>query len=487
MFVLPKVISCDENMNRCCEMMEFTAKIQGQLFAILNSVAAEGQHTDGVSTLKTRLLPWLGACFSPLQPPVHKDTGFSLFQDLAEKERKLKELPSGNMSDMQWMESQLCSTRLELDSVKAELNEAHRDLNKTKSKTATTLQTTEEELLQLKEDLRAAHLQKDLYKQKLDSYHDYERQMSKLRDEVSYLSSQRLARNNSVRLPSSLRCTSTPLRSETTPRSQLTSSSRLMRVVSRFSDLYNEERKEAQLQLQGYLNDLETVRRIIFIAVVESFKAAKLAHRLFRLRARKSLSSCHFGPESLEDTVVDYIVRNQDLYDVENSVEEVLSAMNLNPRIASIPKVNFSVVSPLIRETCKLAFTMQTLDPPIDLAFASDGELFISNKYRRSPDSDLSAQLVLYHVWPALMQGGTVRAKGEVVTKKGAVWSRSPISFMRSQSLSPTRNLVSVRNGTDRIFQIVLLLSVEARNLLWNAIRHKTRLCMLHYSQIQPQ
>uniref|UniRef100_A0A3Q2Y597 Mitochondria-eating protein n=1 Tax=Hippocampus comes TaxID=109280 RepID=A0A3Q2Y597_HIPCM len=398
------VISCDENMNRCCEMMEFTAKIQGQLFAILNSVAAE------VSTLKTRLLPWLGACFSPLQPPVHKDTGFSLFQDLAEKERKLKELPSGNMSDMQWMESQLCSTRLELDSVKA-LNEAHRDLNKTKSKTATTLQTTEEELLQLKE---AAHLQKDLYKQKLDSYHDYERQMSKLRDEVSYLSSQ-LARNNSVRLPSSLRCTSTPLRSETTPRSQLTSSSRLMRVVSRFSDLYNEERKEAQLQLQGYLNDLETVRRIIFIAVVESFKAAKLAHRLFRLRARKSLSSCHFGPESLEDTVVDYIVRNQDLYDVENS-QEVLSAMNLNPRIASIPKVNFSVVSPLIRETCKLAFTMQTLDPPIDLAFASDGEL-----YRRSPDSDLSAQLVLYHVWPALMQGGTVRAKGEVVTKKGAV------------------------------------------------------------------
>uniref|UniRef100_A0A3Q2Y3Z3 Mitochondria-eating protein n=1 Tax=Hippocampus comes TaxID=109280 RepID=A0A3Q2Y3Z3_HIPCM len=447
------VISCDENMNRCCEMMEFTAKIQGQLFAILNSVAAEGQHTDGVSTLKTRLLPWLGACFSPLQPPVHKDTGFSLFQDLAEKERKLKELPSGNMSDMQWMESQLCSTLWHVRKI----------------------------------NLRAAHLQKDLYKQKLDSYHDYERQMSKLRDEVSYLSSQRLARNNSVRLPSSLRCTSTPLRSETTPRSQLTSSSRLMRVVSRFSDLYNEERKEAQLQLQGYLNDLETVRRIIFIAVVESFKAAKLAHRLFRLRARKSLSSCHFGPESLEDTVVDYIVRNQDLYDVENSVEEVLSAMNLNPRIASIPKVNFSVVSPLIRETCKLAFTMQTLDPPIDLAFASDGELFISNKYRRSPDSDLSAQLVLYHVWPALMQGGTVRAKGEVVTKKGAVWSRSPISFMRSQSLSPTRNLVSVRNGTDRIFQIVLLLSVEARNLLWNAIRHKTRLCMLHYSQIQPQ
>ncbi|XP_037105596.1 mitochondria-eating protein isoform X1 [Syngnathus acus] len=418
------VISCDENMNRCCEMMELTAKIQGQLFAILNSVAADGQHTDGVATLKTRLLPWLGSCFLLLRPPVHKDAGFSVLQDLAEEERKLTELSSGKMSDTQWLEPQLCSTRLQLESLQAGLDDGHSYLNQTKSKTA----TTEDELLQLKENLRAVYLQNDLYKKKLDSCHDYERQMSKWRNEISYLSSQRLARSNSVR-------------SETMAWSQLTSSSRLLRVVSRFSDLYNVERKEAQLQLQGYLNDLETVQRIIFIAMVESFKAAKLAHRLFRLRARKTLSSCHFGPESLEDTVLDYIVRNQDLYDVENSVDEVLSAMNLNPRIASIPKINFSVARPLIRETCKLAFTMQTLDPPIDLAFANDGELFISSKYRRSPDSDLSAQLVSYHVWPALMQGGTVRAKGEAVTKKGTVWIRSPLSFVRSRSLSPTRNL----------------------------------------------
>ncbi|XP_077441378.1 mitochondria-eating protein isoform X2 [Vanacampus margaritifer] len=390
------VISCDENMNRCCEMMEFTAKIQGQLFAILNSVAAEGHHTDGVSTLKTRLLPWLGACFAPSRLPVHKDASFSPFQDLSEKERKRPDVSSSNMSDMQWMESQLCSTRLQLDSVKAELDNAHKDLNKTNGKTAPSLQDTDDEILQLKEEL---------------------------------------SRSVSGRPSSSL------LGSESIPRSQLTGSSRLVRVLSRFRDLNNVERNQAQLQLLGYLNDVETVQRIIFIAVVESFKAAKLAHRLFRLRARKTLSSCHFGPESLEDTVVDYIVRNQDLYDVQNSVEEVFSAINLNPRIASIPKVNFSVATPLIRETCKLAFAMQTLDPPIDLAFASDGELYISNKYRRSPDSDLSAQLVSYHVWPALMQGGTVRAKGEVVTKKGVVWSRSSISCMRSRSLSPTRNL----------------------------------------------
>lgn len=52
----------------------------------------------------------------------------------------------------------------------------------------------------------------------------------------------------------------------------------------------------------------------------ESFKAAKLAYRQFKLRVRKTLSPSHFGPEGLEDAAVDYIVRNLDLYDVQSSV-----------------------------------------------------------------------------------------------------------------------------------------------------------------------
>ncbi|XP_054646951.1 mitochondria-eating protein [Dunckerocampus dactyliophorus] len=450
------VISCDENMNRCCEMIEFTAKIQAQLFAILNSVAAEGKHTDGVSAIKTRLLPCLGTCFSTSRPPItSSDASFSLMQDLAEKERKITELTSCNKNDMQWMESQLCSTRLQLDSVKAELDDAHRDLDKTKSKTVTTLLATEDELRTLKDDLRSAHLQIELYKKKLDSYHDYDRQVSMLRDEVSYLSADRLARSSSLSplarssticALSGLRRSSSPIRSEVTPRAQLTSSSRLLRVVSRFSDLYAVERKEAQLQLQQYISDLETVQRIIFIAVVESFKTAKLAYRLFRLRARKTLSAFHFGPESLEDTILDYIVKNQDLYDVQTSVDDVLSAMNLNPQIASNAKANLDIISPLIREACKVAFTMQTLDPPLYLHFASDGEHFISSKYRRSHDSDLSSQCVMYHIWPALMQGNTVRTKGEAVTRGAALWSgpgnSCGVNNVRSRSLSPTRSLI---------------------------------------------
>lgn len=61
----------------------------------------------------------------------------------------------------------------------------------------------------------------------------------------------------------------------------------------------------------------------IFIHVFmsqESFKTAKLAYRQFKLRVRKTLSPSHFGPESLEDAAVDYIVRNLDLYDVQTSV-----------------------------------------------------------------------------------------------------------------------------------------------------------------------
>ena len=42
-------------------------------------------------------------------------------------------------------------------------------------------------------------------------------------------------------------------------------------------------------------------------------------------------------------------------------------------------------------------------------------------RYRRSFDSEYSAPLVAYYIWPALMDGATVVAKGEAFTKRGAV------------------------------------------------------------------
>ncbi|XP_029002776.1 mitochondria-eating protein [Betta splendens] len=444
------VNSCDQNLNRCCELIELAAKIQGQLFAILNLTAAEGGQYAGVDTLKTRLLPWLGSCFSMARPAVTDDTSLQLIQDSVEKDRRIRELSASHENDMQKMETQLCSTRLQLDSVRAELADAQRELDDAKSKSTTTLLAIEDEILQLKADLQAAHEEVEIYKRRLATVEDYERQTRLLRDEVSYLSAEkavlqeRLVRSRSPSPLPRLSRSSSPTRAESPTRARLTSASRHARLVSRFSDLYAAERLEAQATLRRYVEDLEMVQKIIFIAVVESFNVAKLAYRQFKLRVRKNLSPSHFGPSSLEDAAVDYIVRNLDLYDVQASVNDVINAMNVNPRISFPPEVDFVLVSALVRETCRVAFAMQTLDPPLDLAFASDGELYNDNKYRRSFDSDFTAPLVFYHVWPALVEGNAVIAKGEAVTRRGAMWSRSrsrSSSPVRSRSLSPTRSL----------------------------------------------
>lgn len=43
------------------------------------------------------------------------------------------------------------------------------------------------------------------------------------------------------------------------------------------------------------------------------------------------------------------------------------------------------------------------------------------SRYRRSYDSDFTAPLVAYHVWPALLENDTIIVKGEAVTKRGAL------------------------------------------------------------------
>ncbi|XP_068448846.1 mitochondria-eating protein isoform X2 [Clinocottus analis] len=449
------IVSCEQNLNRCCELIEITAKIQSQLFTILNLAAAEGGQYAGVDTLKTRLLPWLGTCFSVSRPSVTDDTSLQLIQDSVEKDRRIRELSVHHDSDQQ----KLSSTRLQLDSTRAELVDAQMELDATKSKSATTLLATEDEILQLKADLRSAHEQLDVYRRKLEAADDQERQIRLLRDEVSYLSTgkallqDKLTRSRSPTPPPRLSRSSTPpprlprspsprQKSESPTRAQLTSSSRRARLVSRYSDLHAVERLEAQTLLRRHVEDLEMAQKIIFIAVEESFKTSKLAYRHFKLRVKKTLCPTRFGLEGVEDSAVDYIVRNMDLHDIQTTVNDVINAMNVNPRISFPPEVDFVLISTLIRETCRVAFALQTLDPPPDLAFASDGELFDDRKYRRSYNSELSAPLVMYHVWPALMEGDAVLVKGEAVTRRGAVWSRSRSSPVRSRSLSPARSLV---------------------------------------------
>ncbi|XP_065452971.1 mitochondria-eating protein isoform X5 [Chrysemys picta bellii] len=436
--------SCDQNLNRCCEIIEMNSMIQGQLFTILNQTAREGGHYAGVETIKSRLLPWLGTCFSSTTSGRPFETSLSLIQESIEKERQLREFASTRNHELQQLEKELNSTRLQLTLVQ--------------------------------QDLKASQAQEESTLRNLDRLNDYEQQVQILKDEIAILGAQksvlhsRLARSRS---PSPRPCRSRspsplPLRSCSPGRARLTNAARHAHLVARFSEIYTQERLDAQNLLRTYIDDLEIVQRIIYVAAVESFHAAKMAFRQFKMRVRKTLSLTYSGPESLEDTVLDYIVRHEDLYDVQASVNEVIRAMNINPKISFPPEVDFIMISSLIRELCRVAFSMQTLVPPLDIAFGADGELFNESKYRRSYDSDFTAPLVVYHVWPALMENDSIIVKGEAVSKRGALWSRRSRSKSRSRSrsmspilshsASPSRTLLPrsrspspIRSGSPRL------------------------------------
>uniref|UniRef100_H0XVP4 Mitochondria-eating protein n=1 Tax=Otolemur garnettii TaxID=30611 RepID=H0XVP4_OTOGA len=201
---------------------------------------------------------------------------------------------------------------------------------------------------------------------------------------------------------------------------------------------YSQARLDAQCLLRRCINNAETVQRIIYIATVEAFHVAKMAFRHFKIRVRKSLTPSYAGSNDFENAVSDYVVCHLDMYDPQSSVNDVIRAMNINPKISFPPEVDFCLLSDFIREICCIAFSMQTLEPPLDIAFGADGELFNDYKYRRSYDSDFTAPLVLYHVWPALMENDCVIMKGEAVTRRGAFWnSVRPVTRCRSRSLSP--------------------------------------------------
>ncbi|XP_059845169.1 mitochondria-eating protein isoform X5 [Hypanus sabinus] len=394
--------SCDQNLNRCCELIELTSKVQSELFTILSLAASEGGIYSGIDTIKSRFLPWLGSNFTVITSGVTSDTSLSLMQESAEKDRRLRELATAHDQEMLDLETELNTTRRQLGAVKHELAEAHLELDSTQNKSAVTFQMTEDEISRLKAEIPG--------------------------------------RRSPISFPSVTRSSPTY--------SKLTNASRQVRLISHFNDIYANERLNAQNLLRRYVDDLEMVQRIIFIATAEAFQAAKTAFRQFKLRVRKMLSPSHRGPESLDDNVMDYIIRNQDLYDVQCSIDDVIRSISVHPKISMPPEVDFILISSFIREICRVAFAMQTLEPPLDIAFTADGELFNENKYRRSYDSDFTAPLVVYHIWPALVENDTVVAKGEAFTKRGALWapskSRSRSSSpVHSRSTSPARGLSS--------------------------------------------
>ncbi|XP_060554357.1 mitochondria-eating protein-like isoform X2 [Ruditapes philippinarum] len=208
-------------------------------------------------------------------------------------------------------------------------------------------------------------------------------------------------------------------------------------LISRWNDLFSQDRLDAMDTLRTYSADHENNQRIIFEAVKESFNVAKTAFRQFKMKVRSNLAITHTGPETLEEAVQDYINRNVDLYDAPGMVSDVIRKLNVNPSIFLPPDTTFAIVQPFIRECVKTAWQMSALAHPLDIAVSSRAELYDDTKYRRSYDSEYTAPLVNHHIWPSLQQGASVRMKGECCTRRGASLSRRSRSPTRSRSVSP--------------------------------------------------
>uniref|UniRef100_A0A2I3NB58 Mitochondria-eating protein n=1 Tax=Papio anubis TaxID=9555 RepID=A0A2I3NB58_PAPAN len=447
--------TCDQNLNHCLELIEQVAKVQGQLFGILTTAAQEGGHNDGVETIKSRLLPWLEASFTAASMGKPVDSKVPSLQNTFDRERRKD--PSPRDRDMQQLDSNLNSTRSQLNQVQDELktlqaqeDARHRNTDQRSSENRRSEPRSSEE----RRCEQWSSLKRNADQRDTEVTSDYKKQLRNLKEEIAVLSAEKSAlqgRSSRSRSPSpaprSRSCsrsrsaspsTAVKVRSPSPNRSKLSNVARKAALLSRFSDSYSQARLDAQCLLRRCIDKAETVQRIIYIATVEAFHVAKMAFRHFKIRVRKSLTPSYVGSNDFENAVSDYVICHLDLYDSQSSVNDVIRAMNVNPKISFPPVVDFCLLSDFIQEICCIAFAMQALEPPLDIAYGADGEVFNDCKYRRSYDSDFTAPLVLYHVWPALMENDCVIMKGEAVTRRGAFWnSVRSLSRCRSRSLSP--------------------------------------------------
>ncbi|KAL5012841.1 hypothetical protein ScPMuIL_011392 [Solemya velum] len=525
------VNTCDQNVARCCEILELNGKVQNQLFKLLSLTASEGGMYGGASIIKSRLLPFLGQSFFSAGGSITADTSLSVLAEASTKTRELDDLQDMYEQSLQDLESELNMVqtenqdlRDELEDTKDELDrklrftssdklfletevqelrrkllEAKGELNRSMRTSTTDKMFNDVEIRELRRKLALAEDEVRSLRSKAGLLSDYESQVRRLRDDIGLLT----ARRDSI-LRTSVRdepYPSVPLRDDRlsglgdaqdeivrlrarsgnsdiygddlsgiytptkrsytsgdiynslnsyryTPRvgSPLSIDDPVQRVrqqnlISRWNDMFSQDRLDAMDTLRRYSDDPENNQRIIFSAMQEAFNVAKLAYRQFKMKVRANLAASHIGPETLEEGVQDYVNRNTDLYDLPGMVSDVIRGLNRNPKIFLPPDCTFTIIQPYIRESVKLAWQMSALAHPLDISVATDAELYDCNKYRRSYDSEYTAPLVNHHLWPSLMQGLKVIMKGEAVTRRGASLgttrrSRSPT---RSRSPSPMR------------------------------------------------
>nr|XP_022324121.1 mitochondria-eating protein-like isoform X1 [Crassostrea virginica] len=499
--------TCDQNVARCCEIIELNAKVQGQLFKLLQVTAESGGMYGGASIIKSRLLPFLGQNFFTSGGSVTADTSLSVLAEAAAKNREIDDLQDMYETSLNELEADLKDKEAENQDLRDELLDTKNELDRSTRSSNTDKLFLENENQELRRKLALAEDEVRTLRSKAGMLTDYETQIRHLRDDIALLTARRdslyrttssFAKDDSI-LSSSMREEKKPgladaqdeivkLRSKAglvddyerkvrnlrdelslastkksyldsdvysslssyryTPRvgSPLSIDDPVQRVrqqnyISRWNDMFSQDRLDAMDTLRRYSDDYENNQRIIFLAIQEAFSVAKLAFRQFKMKVRANLAATHIGPETLEEAVQDYINRNTDLCDLTGMVADVIRALNRSPKVFLPPDATFSIVQPFIRESCKLAWNMSALAHPLDIAVATDAELFDNNKYRRSYDSEYTAPLVNHHIWPALMQGAKVLMKGEACTRRGASLGASRRSRSPTRSVSPSPRL----------------------------------------------
>ncbi|CAG2254414.1 SPATA18 [Mytilus edulis] len=468
--------TCDQNVARCCEIIELNAKVQGQLFKLLSVTAESGGMFGGASIIKSRLLPFLGQNFFTSGGSVTADTSLSILAESAAKNRELDDLQDQYEVSLQDLEADLKARENEVQDLRDELIETKEELNRSLRTTTSDKMLNDVEIRELRRKLALAEDEVRTLRSKAGLLTDYDTQVRRLRDDIalltarrdsllrtstikdkddSFLSSKDESKRNGpgladaqdeiVKLRARSGLIDTYERQVRNLKDELSLSSTKKSYLD--GDVYSSlnsyrytprDRLDAMDTLRRYSDDYENNQRIIFLALQEAFSVAKCAFRQFKMKVRANLAATHIGPETLEEAVQDYVNRNTDLYDLPGMVADVLRGLNRSPKIYLPPDSTFAVVQPFIREACKLAWQMSALAHPLDIAVATDAELFDNNRYRRSYDSEYTAPLVNHHIWPALMQGSKVLMKGEACTRRGASLGASRRSRSRSRSVSPS-------------------------------------------------
>ncbi|CAL1539089.1 unnamed protein product [Lymnaea stagnalis] len=485
--------TCDQNTARCCEVIELNAKVQGQLFKLLSLCAQEGGMYGGANIIKSRLLPWLGQNFFTSGGAVTADTSLSVLAEAAAKDRELSELQEMYEKSLDELDIELQNTRTENQDLKDELQETKLELNRSVRASSSDKMFTELEVNELKRKLAAAEEENRLLRSKSGLLAEYQTEIRRLRDDIALLSARRevLSKIPDIPLPkledklsflqetkddlSVLRAARVTVQSADYdrkienlrremgdqyglddlslyyryvpgPTSPLSIEDTIQRIrqqnlVARFNDMFSQDRLTTLDTLRRYSDDAENNQRIIFAIMQEAFSVAKLEFRQFKMKTRANLAKTHYGPDTLEEAVQDYINRNTDLYDLPSMVSDVIRALNRNCKIFLPPDISFAICQPFIREAVKLAWQMSALAHPLDVAVATDAELFDDTKYRRSYDSEYTAPLVNHHIWPCLVQGSRTLVKGEAVTRRGASLGTPRRSRSPARATSPFRSL----------------------------------------------